>query len=377
MLEVRQDLRRERGFGHSQKAVPFPGVFVHLSAEGLEAVGGEMAEVRDGLGGAFGRDHEALLVGGRPHLGHGQQFPGQGVFLDQRPVPVEMLGAGEESVAQGVKSFFHGIEGVSGAGQNPELEDFMERLLQGVSRGRNVEPKIAGKEPLNVHAVFRQGARFVHAENRDGAQGLHRGHAPGQDAPLGKSPGAQGKKNREDNGKFVRHEGHRQAEAREDAGQPGAPPKTGHQNHRRAKNGSHDGDHFHQGGHFDLQGAKARLGGFQGPADFSDFRGGPDAGDAHEALPLDHEGPGEYVRRSVPRRGRGFARNRRADLFPNRNGFPRQQGLVHGQVGGGEKNPVGRDTVSLGQHQQVAANNVAPGHAPLGPVPNHERPGAR
>jgi len=53
-------------------------------------------------------------------------------------------------------------------------------------------------------------------------------------------------------------------------------------------------------------------------------------------------------------------------------GFAREQGLVHLQLAV-EQQGVGSDAVALAQHQQVAADHVAPGDALLGAIAHHQR----
>ena len=131
-----------------------------------------MAQIDDRLGRALGRHHVRRTVHCLPDVRHGTQLRRQPVFMQQRPVAVQMLSVFQEMLAQSVEGFFHWIKRVGLAGQNGELDEGMKRFGQfrrgGVVNGQTVAFGVAGTLGIKLHhghAVFSQRAGLVHAQH--------------------------------------------------------------------------------------------------------------------------------------------------------------------------------------------------------------------
>ncbi|MPN29530.1 hypothetical protein SDC9_176983 [bioreactor metagenome] len=76
------------------------------------------------------------------------------------------------------------------------------------------------------HAVFCDGAGFVHTEHRHGPQRFHRRQFPDKGVLFGKAPRTHREENGQNHREFLGDHGHRQGDARQDAfDQPAFPGK--------------------------------------------------------------------------------------------------------------------------------------------------------
>ena len=163
-----------------------------------------VAEVGDRFGRTLGGDHE-LVTGRRfPDVRKGQETRRERELPHLRPVGMEVVGIGELEFAQLMKCLFHGIEGISLAGEDSVLDDPMELFGELCLRiGVQVISRVGNVQFADRHLVLSERARLIDTQHRGGTEGFDGGYSSGQHLSLGKTPCAEGQEDREDNREFL------------------------------------------------------------------------------------------------------------------------------------------------------------------------------
>ena len=126
----------EDGPGHTQ----YPQAVVGHGLDGAGQLRG-VARRRDGTGRLWprGRPLAAMTWASPsdrpPHVGHGEQFPGQRILVDDPPVVVKVAGAGEVRRPEIPERLLHGVERIDLAGQDPVFHELVEGLERGGVKG--------------------------------------------------------------------------------------------------------------------------------------------------------------------------------------------------------------------------------------------------
>ena len=207
-----------------------------------------------------------------------EQCIGQRVLPDEHPARVEMLRAGQPARAEIVKGLLHRIEGIALAGEDAELDQFVNALRQGRRWvGGNLAERFAGAQLAHGHLVERQGAGLVDAEDGGGSQRLERRHPSGQHPLPRDSPGAEGQEDRQHGGKLIRHDRHRQRQAGEKGAEPVGARQAVGDHHCGAENDADGRQPAHQPGRLALERAALRRHRLQRLANRADRRMRPAA----------------------------------------------------------------------------------------------------
>ena len=114
---------------------------VHREGQPLAIRRAQVAEIRDRLRCALGRDDDLLgFCVWLPDLRHGEQIRAQAVRVHEGPLrPVRVLGSGEMLPTEIVERLLHRIERVLRAREHTELDQVVKRLRQCVRTCREVE----------------------------------------------------------------------------------------------------------------------------------------------------------------------------------------------------------------------------------------------
>ena len=371
----------EEGARHGQhpEAVA-PGHGSDLVEEGEGALGVEVAEVGDGLGGALGGDDEAAAFRSAPDVGDREQLGRERVLALERPAGVEVLGAGELLLAERVEGDLHRVERVGLAGEDAVLDELVEHLRElGAGGVGVVEGLAAGAEAPDHHAVLGQGPGLVGADHGGGSDRLHGGDAPGEHVALGDAPGAEREEDGEHHRELLGEHRHRQGDAREQAVDPLVPGEAPGQHQDHAEAEAPRGDDADDARDLALQGGRLRRDGSEAHPDLADLgarAGGSHLGDA--AAPYDQR-PGVDEGRVVAAGGRGRASAGAALAAALAHGdrLAGEERLVDREVVRVEDLGVGGHAVALDEDHHVAARHLAPGDPPLLAAADHQRPGAR
>ena len=118
---------RVQGFGHAQHAQAALGQLCGAQVPGRLIFGRQMAQLRHGLGRAFGGDHVLCFARVAPHMAHGQQRRRQRVFVHQSPLRVVVVRAHRQLLGQGVKGLLHGVVRRGLAGEHGAVEQRVKR----------------------------------------------------------------------------------------------------------------------------------------------------------------------------------------------------------------------------------------------------------
>jgi hypothetical protein len=339
----------------------------------------QAAEISDGLRSALRRDD--VLVAGRagdlPHLRHRQQFRVKRIRADEcLPRARHGIGARQHLVRQVVKGLLHRVERIDRAGERAE-GDHVAKALRHRGAGRLARPAgraIGQAEFRDGHAVLGERAGLVGAQHGCRAERFDGRGAPREHARARDAPGAHREEHGEDDREFFRQHRHAERNAAEQRVQPSAAPQAVEQHGHDAHRAADEAEEAHQPAGLHLQPRRLGVDGLQGLADLPDLAAGtnrghfPDAGAAHD------QRAGEDVRKIVAARPRRRRRRlcRPGDLA-DRDRLPRQQRLVDLQIAALDEHGVGRDAIALGQDDEIAANDLAPGDARALPVADHER----
>ena len=380
VLRLRQILRAEAGPGHAEDAQPLVGHGRGLPGQVVLLVCREVAEVDDRFGSPLGRDLEGAAIRRAPDVGQRQELGRKGVFVHQRPVLVKVLGAGEEAVPEMAQRFLHGVERVALARQDPVFQQGVKCLREPRAGGAVRDEGFArGPQPAYRHLVHGQGAGLVGAEHGGGAERLHGRHAARQHAVLRDPPGAERQENGEDDRELLRERGHGHGDARQDPLSPnlgGVPPRQPvDHDHQGAEGEADDGKVPHEPPGLPLQRGALRRDALERLADLAEFRARPGREDLGHALPAGDERAGEDERQVVPA-GLPDRLGLRGGGLADRDGLAGEEGLVGAEVHDGAERGVSRNAVALGEDDDVAADHLAPGDAPLPAVADHQRPRA-
>ncbi len=226
------------------------------------------------------------------NMGKGQQSPGQGVFVDQGPVVMEVFGVIQGTLPEPPQGLLHGIEGISFAGQDAEFNDFVKGLGQAF-RGRNGDlPKLPpGEDFPDRHPVLGQGSGLIHAKDGGRPQGFHRGNPAGQNLVFGDPPGAQGQENGQDHREFLRHHGHGQSDSSQEAMEPVSQIDAVDYHYQNAKRHAEDRYCAHKLSRLFLQEGFFRLDRLQRFSNPPDFRGRTCGYNPGDSISLDDHSP--------------------------------------------------------------------------------------
>ena len=293
-----------------------------------------------------------------------QQLVRERILADENPVGVQVLGIGEPALAEQVECLLHRIERIALAGEHAEFDQLVKRLGQRCRGGRrNIVDHVADAELLHRHLVEGQRPRLVDAEHGGRAQRLERRNPAGQDALLRDAPGAERQEDREHGRKLVRHDGHRQGEAGEEAVEPVGPGQPIGDHHEHAQSDTDQRQPAHQPAGFALQRAALGRHRLQGLADRADFGLRAGALNHRNALTVGDQRTGEDEGLTIAARA-AHRRDAVPDRLAHRHRFSRQQRLVGGQVEARHHGAIGGDPVALGQDQGIPADHFAAGDAP-------------
>ena len=124
---------------------------------------------------------------------------------------MEVLAAFEMGLGQAVDGQFHGINRIAAAGEYGHFHQLVEGLIQGLPTGPPGTIGPAGELGYG-HAVFGEGAGFIHGQNRGAAQAFHRRGPAGQHPKAGEPEGPKGQKQGQHHGDFVGQHGQGQGQ---------------------------------------------------------------------------------------------------------------------------------------------------------------------
>ena len=378
VLQRRQLAEPEGCLGHAQHPQSLRGHRRRRARQRGDGPGRQMAEVDDRLGCALRRDHIVGAIGRLPHARDREQLRRQRIFVDERPVEMNVLGAAEEPRRGRLDRLVHRVERIALACEHREFEELVEMLGQpGIGRRRDGDLLAAGVQRGERHPVLRQRAGLVDAQHGRRSQHLERRHVSCQHAVAGDAPGAEPQEDGEDDGQLLRQDRHRQRDAGKDRLQPLAVHQPVGERDQHAQSRAPPCDALHDAGGLPLDARGFGPDRREHAADPSQrgLRAGRE--DARHALALHDERAGEHERRLLAsRRAHALHGFRRGELA-YRHRFAGEERLVHRKIRRAANHRVGRDAIALGEHEKVADHDLAPGDAPLLAVADHERPRAR
>ena len=269
---LRQLGRVEAG-GHTQHPQPGLGQPIrrlHPLAGGLV---GEVAQGGDRLRGPLGGDLR-LPLAIAPELRKHEQVALQGVFPQQRPAGMQVIalvGGGQLLRRQALDRHLHGIHRIVAAGQHRQLHQPMPGLSEGFANA----PEPLGRprqQPLHRHAVFGEGAGFIHRQHRGAAQALHRRWPAGQHPQPRQPQRTQGQKQGQHHGDFIGQHRQRQGQGRQQGLRPLARGQAMQQQQAAAEQQCHQGEPRREPPRVPLQPRQRRLQGGQAAADLPQLR---------------------------------------------------------------------------------------------------------
>ena len=121
----------EAAVRHGQHTQALRSHLCHTAQPVLTGLRAQVAQVHDGFGRAFGRDHMRVFWFKLPNMRHGFQAGAEGVGLHQLTFSKGPLGFAQVVFPHGVKSRLHGVKRCGGAGQNGVFNQRVKRLGQG------------------------------------------------------------------------------------------------------------------------------------------------------------------------------------------------------------------------------------------------------
>jgi hypothetical protein len=124
------------------------------------------------------------------------------------------------------------------------------------------------------HAVDRQGARLVGAEDGHGTQRLDGSRAPCEYLALGHAPSAEHQEDRQDDRKFLRQRGHGQGNAGQGALHPFSQQQAVADGEDNGRADAEDGKDFDQSPCLDLERRWRAFNGNERRSDLADFGSG-------------------------------------------------------------------------------------------------------
>ena len=188
-----------------------------IRAQTFASLRGKVAELGNGFRGAFGGDNIFTFGRSPPHLRHRQQAGLQWKPKGKRPIAMKMLGLLEKPGAQITARLLHRVIGIRAARQDRVFDKPVIGLREvGPNSGRDRKALAIDLQLGDSHAVERQGAGLVRAEDGDRAERFHRRRSAGQHFALRHTPRAHDHENRQHERKFFRQCRHRQGDARQD-----------------------------------------------------------------------------------------------------------------------------------------------------------------
>jgi hypothetical protein len=399
VLLARESRALETRLGHTENAQAPARERGDLRIERRNGVRAEVAEIDDRLRCAFCRDHEVRPVWRGPHARERQELFGERVLVDERPVAVNVLGFREVPVAELADRFFHRIEWIDLAREDPELDELVEalgyrrppgtrrrRFAAGAGRviGRgcgcapHVEVRAARKKLGNRHPVLSESSRLVDAKHRRAPKRLDRGDAAGEDLALRDPPCPEREKYREHHGELFGERRHGERYSREKTVEPIVPREPVDNDNKRAERDPRDRKTPDEAAGLLLE---KRLFGLDRPErlpDLSDLGSHANRPDLGDPLALDDQ-RARIDEREIVSAGcrdrrflRGRAVARRGGHFPHRHRFAGEERFVDGKIERGEKRRVGGHAVAFLDDEKIAADHLAPRDPLLHTVAYHE-----
>ena len=124
-----------------------------------------MAKLGDGLGRSLAGDNVSVVPRRFPDVGEREQFPGQGIFVDQCPILV-FVRLIEVALAQGLERFLHRIEWVGFTGEPGEAHELVKSSRQRALAGTLDIVKFTTREkPAHGHLIEGERAGLIDAQN--------------------------------------------------------------------------------------------------------------------------------------------------------------------------------------------------------------------
>ena len=262
-----------------------------------------------------------------PRVRNGQELGRQGIFAEELPVLVKVLGPRERAQAEFADGLLHRVERRALARQDRELHELV-KLVGKRRRAGDLERPVRGDEARHGHPVERQGPRLVDAEDGRGAERLDGRDPARQDALARDPPGAEGEEHRQDHGELLRQHRHRDGQAGEQAFEQ-APAGAGvEDDDQHAHREPHRAEPADDAADLALEGAPLLRDRPEGLADAAHLGRRPGRGDLGEALPGDDESAREDPRGRVGGRSRrpASARAWRPARIPPSGGTRRRRG---------------------------------------------------
>ena len=322
-----------------------------------------MAQVEDSLGSSLGRDAAIARVH-LPGVRQGEQLTRERILALELPVVVQVLGPLERAVPEVEDGPLHGVERVGLARQHRVFHQLMEPFGQGFPKAarRHVVGVAACCKLADGHLVHGKRAGLVDAEDSRGAQGLDGGHAARQHVVLGQPPRAHGHEDGEHDRELLGQDAHGERQSRQEALLPRnqivAVGQAEHHGDDEAHDDANQSHVAHKAVHLALQRRLLGIDGLQGLADVAHLGPESRAPNLGNSLPCHHQGA-RVDKRQVFASGTSHLGRSVPLCLAYGDGLARQKGLVGVQVGARQYDSVRGNTVALGQHDDVAAYNVA------------------
>ena len=325
--------------------------------QGRRALAGA-AQPDDGFRRSLGRRHRTAVAvpgadDGRP--AGGQSVLAAGLAAPRRGLRLPRSRLGQRQLDR--------VQRLRAAGQHGHIQHLAQAVGQGRAVGR-IAARAGAPHPAQCHPVFGQGAGLVDAQHRGRAEDFDRGKAPRQHMAAREPPGADGRKDRQDDGELLGQHGHRQRHPGQQGLQPVAATQAQQQHQQQAHADPAHRQAPRQAACFLLQAAGRRRDPAKRGADTPQF--GMQAGGPHPRHPvaLYHQGAGEDPWQVVAARGARHAVGRAMRLADG-NRLAGQQRFVGQHAAGFEQQGVGGYPVAFREKQEVAADQRARGDAQL------------
>ncbi len=275
---------------------------------------------------------------------------------------MEVFGAAEMVGGQTLDRQFHRIHRISTAGEHRQLEQLMNRFLQGLPRLPALQLR-PGEQLLHPHAVLGERAGLVDGKHRGAAEALHRRGPAGQHPDPGQAQGAEGQEQGQHHGNLVGQ--HRQGQGQ--GGEQGLGPVAADRSldHRqgRAEPQRQHGEAPGEATGLALQPGGWRLHRGQAAAEPAQFGGlshghhlGPAAATGHQRTRQD----------PLPGRGAG-----------DRQRFTGEQGLIQPQPHPLAEGGIGRHPIAFFQPEPIAHTHLLGRQVQLLAVAAHVGAGRR
>ena len=248
--------------GNAQNPQAMGRHIVHLHAQRRQCCIRHMAQLRDRLGRAFGRNDMIICIRMAPDMRHRQKVRMQRIMVPQRPARALALAQlrVQTIIADRMKGLLHRVHGLLGTGHDAQFHERKEirRQRQGTRRGAHYAA-IRQAQLRHAHPVFRQGTGLVGAQDGGGPQGFD-GRLPSrQHAGLRHPHRPHRHENRQHNREFFRQHRHAKRNARQRRIEPTAPQHAIEQNENHAGDPTQRGHPDHQAPRLDVQARRIGL----------------------------------------------------------------------------------------------------------------------